>query len=105
YCTTTRRSPPSTLCPYTTLFRSVAGHQDAGRAGRRRDADRSTHVAQPPWAVEEDDEPGAGRALRRARRPGDDVEVPRVAGREQRDRKSTRLNSSHDQSSYAGFCL
>src|SRR2546430_12514864 len=84
-----RRPPRSTLFPYTTLFRSPL---DAG-GGR-----------EPPASG------GLGREdLRRHRRVG-----PRrppgpacraVPVRALRDRKSTRLNSSHSQISYAVFCL
>src|SRR2546430_13667003 len=73
-----RRPPRSTLFPYTTLFRSrVAG-------GDVRGAD-------------------CARLLGSARLPG----RPGSAGaaRGPRDRKSTRLNSSHSQISYAVFCL
>src|SRR5688572_32204238 len=70
-----RRPPRSTLFPYTTLFRS-----------RRSDASLSlAHHA--------------GRAR------GDRSGVERGAPGEDRDRKSTRLNSSHSQISYAVFCL
>src|SRR5689334_24547137 len=73
-----RRPPRSTLFPYTTLFRS-------GRHGGG---------AQRPPA-----EPRcrAGALVR-------GVVVRRLA-RVQRDRKSTRLNSSHSSISYAVFCL
>src|SRR2546430_8944317 len=68
-----RRPPRSTLFPYTTLFRSLAGASLAvGQlvALRQRGQDRG------------------------------------LAGGEQlQDRKSTRLNSSHSQISYAVFCL
>src|SRR3712207_7904108 len=77
-----RRPPRSTLFPYTTLFRSVApwpaGPAPAQGAGNRGEGDL-TVIVEP---VRE----------RRA--------VPR-----QRDRKSTRLNSSHANISYAVFCL
>src|SRR2546422_8359145 len=73
-----RRPPRSTLFPYTTLFRSPAGR--AGRDGRR------------VWRA------GAGRARAIHRRL-----VDRRAA--DRDRKSTRLNSSHGYISYAVFCL
>src|SRR2546430_4966785 len=74
-----RRPPRSTLFPYTTLFRSLIGHQHA-RQHRRR-----TEV-------------GAGaRLVERTLLLLDLLE----AG----DRKSTRLNSSHSQISYAVFCL
>src|SRR5206468_13119139 len=79
-----RRPVTPTLFPYTTLFRSAAD----GRIGRQGRAlprslrpDRRAAVAGQ----------GCGRGARLRRRP--------------RDRKSTRLNSSHDQISYAVFCL
>src|SRR3712207_8197564 len=77
-----RRPPRSTLFPYTTLFRSlprrIAGQVPGpgGREARRRER---------------------GRRARAAR------QAPRPARRE--DRKSTRLNSSHANISYAVFCL
>src|SRR2546421_6503073 len=74
-----RRPPRSTLFPYTTLFRS-AEH----------------------WI------PLLERALPRDRillRPAAPVDVALVAAGCGLDRKSTRLNSSHDQISYAVFCL
>src|SRR3712207_7500122 len=84
-----RRPPRSTLFPYTTLFRSarvIASPAPSAYTG--------AHVADLPAT----DEPrgGAGPAGR-ARRPGSD--------RRRRDRKSTRLNSSHANISYAVFCL
>src|SRR3712207_6868222 len=87
-----RRPPRSTLFPYTTLFRSG-------------DVDR--HVA-PLLGLERlehpGDEPGAVREVGLARLdpvPGD---VPQDRGLGL-DRKSTRLNSSHANISYAVFCL
>src|SRR2546428_4877053 len=50
--------------------------------------------------------PGLRRGV--LRRMGDDLKLPdprHVDRREEADRKSTRLNSSHDQISYAVFCL
>src|SRR2546428_2279725 len=72
-----RRPPRSTLFPYTTLFRS-----------------RSNLKSRQELWLPSGDGPaekglGSGQARHRARR----------------DRKSTRLNSSHDQISYAVFCL
>src|SRR2546427_8924906 len=88
-----RRPPRSTLFPYTTLFRSpqrrgggerrdVAAHRGRGvpRAGGRRD-------------------PGAGAGTGH----NEQCDVWRDGGGG--DRKSTRLNSSHSQISYAVFCL
>src|SRR2546427_2966866 len=77
-----RRPPRSTLFPYTTLFRS--------------------RVLQAPHG------PAVHGLVRRARardraRDGAPVPVRRVQPRP--DRKSTRLNSSHSQISYAVFCL
>src|SRR3712207_7318854 len=95
-----RRPPRSTLFPYTTLFRSVEGDP---RRGLRRDR----------WAGRADDH-ALVRVVARAR---DRVVVgitriarnPAVSARQRRreriDRKSTRLNSSHANISYAVFCL
>src|SRR3712207_8190834 len=84
-----RRPPRSTLFPYATLFQSgVARRGAAPRAGVRH-ADRQgfqRHV--PPLAA-----------------PGHDEAVARQVGGGQADRKSTRLNSSHANISYAVFCL
>src|SRR5438552_13722022 len=75
-----RPPPRSTLFPYTTLFRSGEARRD-GRLLRRRAVVAPRDVR----AVEEPE----GRA-------------PPARGR---DRKSTRLNSSHQIISYAVFCL
>src|SRR3989454_8415155 len=93
-----RRPPRSTLFPYTMLFRSHHGVQDAVEERLLR---RLAPLRIVPCALEVVD----GRA---------DVQVPFVvrlhgltgSGREIRqDRKSTRLNSSHLVISYAVFCL
>src|SRR3712207_7503104 len=78
-----RRPPRSTLFPYTTLFRSVLVD-----VGVERRAPGRPH-ARLPRLVE--DHVGA-------RQEGVEVGV-------QQDRKSTRLNSSHANISYAVFCL
>src|SRR2546428_5194633 len=79
-----RRPPRSTLFPYTTLFRSQS-------AEPRRASCRC--LASP-----------ATRPRRRARHRV--LPLRRNGGGAlSRDRKSTRLNSSHDQISYAVFCL
>src|SRR2546426_8603091 len=79
-----RRPPRSTLFPYTTLFRSVL-----------HDADEDQRGALPPRRREPE-------ALRVRHRPV----VPAVdQDQSRRDRKSTRLNSSHLVISYAVFCL
>src|SRR3712207_8556097 len=79
-----RRPPRSTLFPYTTLFRSV-------------DVDllRALLVLEPDLV-----EVGRPAPLRA---PALDPALRHV--RRQRDRKSTRLNSSHANISYAVFCL
>src|SRR5690606_40368611 len=86
-----QRAQRSTLFPYTTLFRSdrVTADEHAPRRRQRR-----ARLAQPVDAPEE-----SPRVARRGR----DAE-PRGAAR-MRDRKSTRLNSSHVKISYAVFCL
>src|SRR2546427_6285032 len=83
-----RRPPRSTLFPYTTLFRSycrAAPHRSAAARGAEEGGARRREAAARR----------AARVAARARRHG---------GTE-RDRKSTRLNSSHSQISYAVFCL
>src|SRR5947207_7505233 len=89
----TRLPPSSTLFPYTTLFRSALrrgprreggrlvarGRSGGQRRGRRR------FGAAGPWGVS-----GA---------------LGPAAPKRRRDRKSTRLNSSHTVISYAVFCL
>src|SRR2546427_6497519 len=75
-----RRPPRSTLFPYTTLFRSCEACSFQG--GRCR--------CQVSFA----DGDAVERALEQLRRR-----------RQRTDRKSTRLNSSHSQISYAVFCL
>src|SRR5258705_3885446 len=77
-----RRPPRSTLFPYTTLFRSAQGRRPRAGDGRA-------------WRL--------WRVRRGARNP-----VLQAAGEDvlrRRDRKSTRLNSSHLGISYAVFCL
>src|SRR3712207_7134378 len=89
-----RRPPRSTLFPYTTLFRSRP--QPARAAADRRDAGA---VADDPVPV------GGGEPGRDAHRPVGAHAVAVRARRTPRDRKSTRLNSSHANISYAVFCL
>src|SRR3712207_8530746 len=83
-----RRPPRSTLFPYTTLFRSERGVDEERRRDRRGGQDRAV-VEQ---AVDAGAEP-------QVEHPHDQAQV-RV-----QDRKSTRLNSSHANISYAVFCL
>src|SRR5256886_6338122 len=83
-----RRPPRSTLFPYTTLFRS-------GYTGRR---DAAPRLVEGLKRLEYRGYDSAGVALAN----GGGVVVRKLAAR---DRKSTRLNSSHSQISYAVFCL
>src|SRR2546421_8811432 len=85
-----RRPPRSTLFPYTTLFRS----REVGRTGAI-----ARHVEKPSLCVVP---VGATTVAHHGDRAGEPGLVTRgLPG----DRKSTRLNSSHDQISYAVFCL
>src|SRR5256885_5964352 len=88
-----RRPPRSTLFPYTTLFRSPAGRR---RRTARPAAGGDRHVAGAHRQ-----RPGTGAAARPAARR----ERRLAHHHEGRDRKSTRLKSSHLVISYAGFCL
>src|SRR2546427_8371095 len=88
-----RRPPRSTLFPYTTLFRSGQAPGGAvGRAGRELPA--------RPQAP-----PGGGLRRAVAREPTARVRQHLRLRPGGPDRKSTRLNSSHSQISYAVFCL
>src|SRR5690606_42032768 len=82
------RPPRSTLFPYTTLFRSLSGMQN---------------ICTMP--VFEGKEYGTNRSAERQALFGGIVEGAAAGGRGARDRKSTRLNSSHVKISYAVFCL
>src|SRR5207253_11157355 len=96
--------PGAPLFPYTTLFRSLGlAPIRRGRAGRRRHFDQ---VLDDEPAVAEDADPAAvGEVeLDRSVRIVPAVQAEVVAD-EPRDRKSTRLNSSHVAISYAVFCL
>src|SRR5688572_32198049 len=82
--------PRSTLFPYTTLFRS---RTESSRDGSEREGSEADHRDLGHRTKH-------GAAMKR--------EQYEQAGRDQRnevDRKSTRLNSSHSQISYAVFCL
>src|SRR2546421_4196248 len=86
-----RRPPRSTLFPYTTLFRST----------RREDALRLSLVGAVVRGVQEQaaEQHRPEPVFAPVEAPVAEVDHP------QTDRKSTRLNSSHDQISYAVFCL
>src|SRR5690349_23833474 len=88
-----RRPPRSTLFPYTTLFRS----QQRGLAAAARTEQRE-ELARPDVERDAVDGPKAAEGL-------DHVLDPQDRRLGIRDRKSTRLNSSHVEISYAVFCL
>src|SRR3712207_7388037 len=78
-----RRPPRSTLFPYTTLFRSERDQKEDAdpEEEQPRDHRPDRHIESPPWLLAH----GCDATLL--------------------DRKSTRLNSSHANISYAVFCL
>src|SRR5690349_23963164 len=83
------RPPRSTLFPYTTLFRSLIRGIVGNVAGELGAFEHQVPGAHAQVGKE---------SARRHRRPRDH-------GLANRDRKSTRLNSSHVEISYAVFCL
>src|SRR5205085_10983367 len=87
-----RRPPCSTLFPYTTLFRSLHPGCRSRRVRARGACARHPQVASvtPRGSARVDTQRASGESLH-----------PTFC----RDRKSTRLNSSHSQISYAVFCL
>src|SRR3712207_8168688 len=96
-----RRPPRSTLFPYTTLFRSGAEDQtDGDGPGGQQHEDRGDQ-AEPDLQREQlgGVDPGQSGGGQQMLASSD----PRSAGPS--DRKSTRLNSSHANISYAVFCL
>src|SRR2546430_9636293 len=94
-----RRPPRSTLFPYTTLFRSEEG------------GDVALALERGAGGLDEGDGELRGhdlreRGLAEPGRAGEQDVVERLPAPSRRlDRKSTRLNSSHSQISYAVFCL
>src|SRR3712207_7400837 len=84
-----RRPPRSTLFPYTTLFRSL----------------RDTDLAEDLVRQDEQINRLNREVFQRAVEAGDDVDQREWAMTMMLDRKSTRLNSSHANISYAVFCL
>src|SRR3712207_8083031 len=84
-----RRPPRSPLFPYTTLFRSGRACEGISRLTRAARALAVRRAATPPL---EGPRRGVARLVKRYLQAGG-------------DRKSTRLNSSHANISYAAFCL
>src|SRR3712207_8217937 len=85
-----RRPPRSTLFPYTTLFRSTIRQ---GRGSRQEPCGRGSGRSRE------------GRPFLLHTRGRSGSRQQRHSCRRRRDRKSTRLNSSHANISYAVFCL
>src|SRR5438876_9273584 len=77
-----RRPPRSTLFPYTTLFRSFPVHR-----------------------IDRDAKPGCDLTVRQFFQTRSQEHRAPARGEQFKDRKSTRLNSSHPSISYAVFCL
>src|SRR5258708_15304168 len=85
-----RRPPRSTLFPYTTLFRSTIAQLVARAAEWSKEHEAAGGTAPEFSVVDEQTNQGSARVLM----------VEHLT-----DRKSTRLNSSHQIISYAVFCL
>src|SRR3712207_7458724 len=95
-----RRPPRSTLFPYTTLFRSQDQRYDRPRRALERPVVEG--------ALRRHDRHAHGERHIQAERTTSHGPTLRLAGRARirlEDRKSTRLNSSHANISYAVFCL
>src|SRR3712207_8611113 len=92
-----RRPPRSTLFPYTTLFRS------AGRADRRRRGHAPGGLRL--WRLDLEHLLDRARGLAAGQHAELAAHRPRHPAAARVDRKSTRLNSSHANISYAVFCL
>src|SRR3712207_9049533 len=99
-----RRPPRSTLFPYTTLFRSREAEGDVddredGDPGEDGEEERGDAVREPPRQDEADDRLDQGHGQDAGEEAGPD-RAPDLHDRAL-DRKSTRLNSSHANISYA----
>src|SRR3712207_7621782 len=93
-----RRPPRSTLFPYATLFRSRPVVSPPAGPGRRRTVtDRLLLPPRPLVALDPEEHLAPAGAQRAA--------LTTSVRADPRDRKSTRLNSSHANISYAVFCL
>src|SRR3712207_8538551 len=92
-----RRPPRSTLFPYTTLFRS---HEQLGHV-----AEALALAAAEPVRLPTEHAEIAGGGLEDAEQHAHRRRLAAAARADDQDRKSTRLNSSHANISYAVFCL
>src|SRR3712207_8175171 len=97
-----RRPPRSALFPYTTLFRS--DRPDDGLADAEAPVELRV-AAQPSVVQQVVERPGRLEAPQARLDPVERSHGARVYVRDAGDRKSTRLNSSHANISYAVFCL
>src|SRR5207248_10756155 len=95
---TLRPPPRSTLFPYTTLFRSLV------KVNGRRAEQRPIAGTRPRAQTTEEDLERARELLADEKERAEHVMLVDL-GRNDLDRKSTRLNSSHRTISYAVFCL
>src|SRR2546430_5054903 len=96
-----RRPPRSTLFPYTTLFRSPDAIQEFAMRTAQEDADTGgTTAASVVITTKHGTNEWHGSGAFYGRAASLNARFPNRA-----DRKSTRLNSSHSQISYAVFCL
>src|SRR3712207_7192511 len=98
-----RRPPRSTLFPYTTLFRSsrVDGEAAVQVTARITGQDTQAVSAEAQRALADLDLPGGVEATV----GGENEDIEESFRNLFLDRKSTRLNSSHANISYAVFCL
>src|SRR5206468_7399680 len=95
FCLILRPPPRSTLFPYTTLFRSLSAMHGLAVAYRK-----TGRLAEAAPLLD-----GVVRARRVDPGPDHPSTLAAADTLVLTDRKSTRLNSSHDQISYAVFCL
>src|SRR3712207_8616576 len=92
-----RRPPRSTLFPYTTLFRSDKKLKEKQEKEDQKIYAENKKTGQSIKKPQEESEKGEGKK--------EDADNAGIASSGGLDRKSTRLNSSHANISYAVFCL
>src|SRR3712207_8891882 len=97
-----RRPPRSTLFPYTTLFRSIVSKLGSGWDNSGKGPLETTKAGEGKVNYENKHQQLSDAIVKNLKFLGQDGAIL-TAGK--RDRKSTRLNSSHANISYAVFCL